>query len=100
MQKESWIRKALPQGCTMLFSCCYNEVLYSLCKHKKIGCFSNGRIGSLIRMMTPFRRIALAVFAGILLMGVTGYLLWPRGPKAEVDYKMPGNPRPKILAAG
>jgi hypothetical protein len=50
--------------------------------------------------MNPFSRIALAVLAGVLLMGVTGYLLWPRGPQAEVDYRMPGNPRPKILAAG
>ncbi len=50
-------------------------------------------------MMTSLRRISLAAFAGILLMAAAGYLCWPRIVKYEVDYKMPGNPRPKILAA-
>ena len=50
--------------------------------------------------MTSIRKTALTVFAGVLLMAVTGYLLWPRSPQTEVDYKMSGNPRPKILAAG
>lgn len=50
-------------------------------------------------MMTPLRRIALGVFAGALLMVVAGYLSWPRFVEHNVDYKMPGNPGPKILAA-
>jgi hypothetical protein len=50
-------------------------------------------------MMTPPRRIALAVFAGILLMLGAGYLSWPRLVEYRLDYKMPGNPRPKIAAA-
>ncbi len=49
--------------------------------------------------MTPLRRIALGVFAGASLMAVAGYLFWPRVVEHKVDYKMPGNPRPKILAA-
>ncbi|HEV8544551.1 MAG TPA: CRTAC1 family protein [Verrucomicrobiae bacterium] len=50
-------------------------------------------------MMTPFRKIALGVFAGVLLMAVAGYLSWPRFVEHKVDYKMSGNPQPKIVAA-
>src|SRR6185436_605489 len=50
-------------------------------------------------MMTPLRRIVLTVSAGVLLMALAGYLYWPRFVEPKVDYKMPGNPGPKILAA-
>jgi enediyne biosynthesis protein E4 len=49
--------------------------------------------------MTPVRRVGLAVLAAVLLMAAAGYLLWPRFAEHEVDYKMPGNPGPKIAAA-
>ena len=52
-----------------------------------------------VSMMTPLRRIALSVFAGALLMAVAGYLCWPRFLEHKVDYRMPGNPGPKIVAA-
>src|SRR5436190_1258764 len=50
-------------------------------------------------MMTPLRRIALSVFAGVCLMVVAGFLFWPRFMERNVDYKMSGNPGPKITAA-
>jgi hypothetical protein len=50
-------------------------------------------------MMTPLRRIALGVLAGVLMMALIGYLAWPRFVEHGVDYRMPGNPRPKIVAA-
>src|SRR4249919_2525417 len=50
-------------------------------------------------MMTPHRRIALGIFTGVLLMAVAGYLSWPRFVEHQVDYRMPGNPGPKIAAA-
>jgi hypothetical protein len=50
-------------------------------------------------MMTPRRRIALGVFGGVLLMAAAGYLFWPHLVEYKVDYKMPGNPGPKIVAA-
>jgi len=49
--------------------------------------------------MTPLRRIALGVLAGIVAMAGIGYLCWPRPVEYQVDYKMPGNPGPKIAAA-
>lgn len=49
--------------------------------------------------MTPLRRIAFSVFAGALFMAATGYFLWPRFPEHQVDYRIPGNPGPKIAAA-
>ena len=32
-------------------------------------------------------------------MAIAGYLFWPRLVVSQVDYKMPGNPGPKIAAA-
>src|ERR1041384_1981639 len=49
--------------------------------------------------MTSVRRITLGVVAGVLAMGAIGYALWPRPVQYQVDYKMPGNPGPKIAAA-
>jgi enediyne biosynthesis protein E4 len=49
--------------------------------------------------MTPVRRVALAVLAALLLMAAAGYLLWPRFVEHPIDYKMSGNPGPKIAAA-
>ena len=49
-------------------------------------------------MMTQLRRIALSVLVGVLLMALIGYLSWPRFVEHQVDYKMPGNPGPKIVA--
>jgi hypothetical protein len=50
-------------------------------------------------MMTPRGRIALGVLSGVLLLAGIGYWRWPRFVRHEVDYKMPGNPGPKIAAA-
>lgn len=49
--------------------------------------------------MSPLRRVALGVFATMLLMAGAGYLLWPKVVPPQIDYKMPGNPGPKIAAA-
>jgi hypothetical protein len=49
--------------------------------------------------MTPRRRIALGVLSGVLLLSAAAYFFWPHFNQYEVDYKMPGNPRPKIAAA-
>jgi hypothetical protein len=49
--------------------------------------------------MTPFRRIAIAVFALVLVMTVIAFWFWPRPVEHSIDYKMPGNPAPKIAAA-
>src|SRR3954467_8588425 len=50
-------------------------------------------------MMTPVRRVTLAVLAGVWVMVAIGYFFWPRPVQYQVDYKMPGNPGPKIAAA-
>ncbi len=55
-----------------------------------------GTLGAFI--MTPLRRIALSVLAGAVSMAAAGYLFWPRWVTHEVDYRMPGNPAPKITA--
>jgi enediyne biosynthesis protein E4 len=55
--------------------------------------------GTFGAMMTPLRRIGLTVLAAVLLMAVAGYLFWPRFVEHQLDYKMPGNPGPKIVAA-
>src|SRR3954471_6915461 len=67
---------------------------------RRIGWAGRGRLFSFVpSMTTSFRRIALAVFALVSLMALAGYLFWPRVVEHPVDYKMPGNPGPKIAAA-
>ncbi len=50
-------------------------------------------------MMTPFRRIALGVLTGVFVLILTGYWSWPRFVEHRVEYRIAGNPRPKIIAA-
>jgi hypothetical protein len=44
-------------------------------------------------------RIVVAVGIGVLGMAAVGVWLWPRAVEHSIDYKMPGNPGPKIAAA-
>jgi hypothetical protein len=48
---------------------------------------------------TPARNIAIALVVAVCLMAALGIYFWPRPPQYSVDYKMPGNPGPKIAAA-
>src|SRR5436190_2009140 len=50
-------------------------------------------------MKPRLRRIGLGVLAGVLMMAGAAYLFWPHLVEHQVDYKMPGNPQPKIAAA-
>ena len=43
-------------------------------------------------------RIVVAVGVAVLGMAGVGVLLWPRPVEHSIDYKMPGNPGPKIAA--
>src|SRR5829696_2166646 len=44
-------------------------------------------------------RILLCLLIAIALAIGAGIYFWPRPPQLSVDYKMPGNPGPKIAAA-
>lgn len=50
-------------------------------------------------MKPRIRLIAFAVLAAIGVMAGVGVWLWPQTQDLSVDYKMPGNPQPKIDAA-
>ena len=50
-------------------------------------------------MKLGIRRMVVALGVGIGLMAGAGVWLWPRQQELAVDYKMPGNPQPKIDAA-
>jgi hypothetical protein len=49
--------------------------------------------------MTSPRRIIFAVLVAVAIMFALAIAFWPRPREVSIDYKMPGNPGPKIAAA-
>jgi enediyne biosynthesis protein E4 len=50
-------------------------------------------------MKVGIRRVFVAIAVGVGVMAAIGVWLWPKPQELSVDYKMPGNPQPKIDAA-
>src|SRR5689334_9898839 len=50
-------------------------------------------------MKLKIRRTVSAVAVGVGVMAAVGVWVWPRRQELSLDYRMPGNPQPKIDAA-